>query len=85
MVVAGDISRDGSKIAMRKAKSTEGWMYTRAGGQTVEEALLQTKVSCDLVLEDEPQGESIAFSPDNLGFYTTSEGESQPIYYYPLQ
>ena len=38
--------------------------------------------SCDLKLVEEEQGEAIAVDPSAEGFYTTSEGEHQPIYYY---
>ena len=38
--------------------------------------------SCNLLLEEEQQGEAIAVDAAGLGFYTTSEGKHQPIYYY---
>ena len=38
--------------------------------------------SCDLQLKEEKQGEAIAVDADGYGFYTTSEGKHQPIYYY---
>ena len=38
--------------------------------------------SCDLRLEEEEQGEAIAVDAAGHGFYTTSEGKHQPIYYY---
>ena len=38
--------------------------------------------SCDLTLVEEEQGEAIGVDAAGLGFYTTSEGKNQPIYYY---
>ena len=81
MVVAGDIPVDGDKILIRRAHSEGAWMYTREPGQSVEEALLNNE-ACDLILIPETQGEAIAVDPTNQGFYTTSEGEFEPIYYY---
>lgn len=33
-------------------------------------------------MKPEEQSEAIAFSPDGLGFFSTSEGFARPIYYY---
>jgi len=81
MLVAGDVSIDGSKILLRRAHSKGAWMWERQAEQSVEEALINN-VSCDLKLVEEEQGEAIAVDPSAEGFYTTSEGEHQPIYYY---
>jgi len=84
-LVAGDISVDGSRIAIRAGKNRGAWYYTRdvASGQTVEDALVNPSAeACDLVLEDEIQGESLAIAADDSGFYTTSEEQHQPIYFY---
>lgn len=81
MLVAGDISISGDRILLRRAHSEGAWMYMREQGQSVEEALLNNG-SCDLILIHETQGESIAVDPSNSGFYTTSEGPHEPVYYY---
>ena len=82
MLVAGDISPDGTRILIRRGHNKGAWMYSRdPGTQTVEEVLLSNP-SCDLGLELEEQGEAIAVKPDGEGFYTTSEGNKAPIYYY---
>ena len=81
MVVAGDISIDADKILIRRAFNEGAWMYMREVGQSVEDALLNN-VPCDLILIPEEQGEAIAVDPSNTGFYTTSEGSYQPIFYY---
>ena len=85
MLVAGDISLDGDKILLRRAKNNGAWMWQgRAQGQTVEDLLLNS-ASCDLDLEPEEKPESIAVSPDGKGFYGTSEGGDQPVYYWEFQ
>ena len=81
MLVAGEITDDGSRILIRRAHNNGAWMFNRSPGEDVE-AVLQFQTPCDLPLANESQGEAIAASPDNLGFYTTSEGVAEPIYYY---
>merc|ERR1712038_2074279 len=81
MLVAGDISIDGTRILLRRAHSKGAWMWQRSSGQSVEDALTNNE-SCDLKLVEEEQGEAIAVDPSGEGFYTTSEGNHQPIYYY---
>merc|ERR1712018_596435 len=81
MLVAGDVSIDGSKILLRRAHSKGAWMWERQAEQSVEEAFINN-ASCDLKLVEEEQGEAIAVDPSAEGFYTASEGEHQPIYYY---
>ena len=57
-------------------------MYFRDDvSQSVEDVLLGTG-PCDLVLFDEEQGESIAVDPEVKGFYTLSEGDNKPVWYY---
>ena len=81
MLVAGDISFDGERILLRRAFNNGAWMWSRDTSLSVEEVLTGS-ASCDLVLEDEEQGESIAVNPEVTGFYTTSEGDNKPIYFY---
>ena len=81
-LVAGDISSDGRRILIRQNHNNGAWMYFRNDlSQSVEEVLLGSG-PCDLVLFAEEQGESIAVDPEVKGFYTLSEGDSQPVWYY---
>ncbi len=81
-LVAGDISADGRRILLRSGKNRGAWMWTRnPQEETVEDALMGPS-SCNLQLHDEEQGEAIAVHVAGEGFYTTSEGEEAPIYYY---
>ena len=43
------------------------------------------KEDCNILLQVEKQGESIAFGDSNKGFYTTSEGKNPPLYYYEFE
>jgi hypothetical protein len=38
---------------------------------------------CTIPLASEPQGEAIGFDAFGFGYFTTSEGINQPIYYFP--
>ena len=79
MLVGGDMTE--GLILLRAANNAGAWMWTRRAHESVEEALTR-KGSCNLDLTDELQGEAIAVSSDGYGFYTTSEGENEPIFYY---
>ena len=57
-------------------------MWTRNDDQLVEDAMMNNE-PCELVLKDEPLGESLAIRDDETGFVTTSDGQSHPpIYFY---
>jgi len=77
---AGDISPDGRWIVLRN--KVDGWLYERGENQTVDQALAGTPVKFHMVSES--QGEAIGWAADGSGFYTTSEGRNQPIYFYPF-
>ena len=47
--------------------------------------MLTGKEVCNPLLRKEKQGEAIGITPDGSGFYTTSEGNNPPIYYYKFQ
>ena len=57
------------------------WMFTRNNTESIGEVLTR-KEDCSVILHVEKQGESIAFKYNNMGFFTTSEGKTPPIYYY---
>ena len=76
-----DISPDGTRILIRRAHNEGAWMWARGLDESVEEAMTRSG-SCNLDLEPETQGEAIAVEANGQGFYTTSEGTHEPIYYY---
>jgi len=77
---AGDISPDGRWIVLRN--KTDGWLYERGENQTIGQAFAGTPVKFQMI--SEVQGEAIGWAADGSGFYTTSEGRNQPIYFYPF-
>ena len=64
----GDISPDGSLIAIRSYDAAYAWR--RPAGTTVEEALATTP--CALPIRAESQGEAFAFFSDGTGYFTLS-------------
>jgi hypothetical protein len=81
-VSAGDISRDGRSIILRR--EDVAWVWSRAPGDTVAQALQHDAEPVAVVgPPEEPNGESIAWHPDGKGYYTVSEGKRQPIYLTP--
>ena len=74
----GDISADGSEVIVRTY--TRAYLWARAPGSTVAAALAAPP--CELGLIAEPQGEALAFAADLGGYYTVSEGSSQPLYFF---
>ena len=81
LVTAGDISVDGSEILLKNYNAIFYWK--RMENETFPEAI--SKPHERLPYNPEPQGESIAWTIDNLGFYTLSEKNPQKeqiLYYY---
>lgn len=80
-ISAGDISPDGTEILLRREE--RAWYWVRQPGETVAGALSHPPQSA-LVIgpPTEPNGESITFSVDASGYYTLSEGQNQPVYYF---
>jgi autotransporter-associated beta strand protein len=77
---AADISPDGNEIIVRSKDAASGRMYVRKAGGTITSAFKSAPIIIPLHLET--QGEAIAFDPTGRGYYTTSEGGNQPIYYF---
>jgi len=77
-VTGGDISPDGSQIIVRTYAIAYVW--NRAANVSVGDAMGTTV--CPVQIRPEPQGEAITFAPDGRGFYTTSEGGGQPIWFF---
>lgn len=74
----GSISPAGDEILIRTYDSA--FLFRRAQGMSVAEALAAPP--CPIPLEREAQGEAIGFALDGSGYYSASEGSSQPIYFY---
>jgi autotransporter-associated beta strand protein len=79
-LTAADISPDGNEILVRSAENTSGRLFTRPAGGSIKDAFDAGSIS--VPLRSEPQGEAIGFDPLGRGYYTTSEGSNQPIFYF---
>lgn len=79
VLTATDISPDGNEIILR-GYTTSGRMYVRPPGGTITDAFNSSYIS--IPIHSENQGEAIGFDPNGWGYFTTSEGTSQPIYYF---
>ncbi len=77
---AGSISPDGTSMIVRSLTTAFEW--TRTPGETFAAALLNAHQT--IALTSETQGEAIEYGSylGTNGFFTTSEGGSQPIYFY---
>ncbi|HEX5025716.1 MAG TPA: hypothetical protein VFV68_10605, partial [Agriterribacter sp.] len=79
-ITAGDISWDGKKIIVKSLQKVFYWQ--RKKNEPVWQALLRPVT--ELPYLQEPQGESICFNGKANAYYTVSEGENQPVYYYKI-
>lgn len=79
-ITAGDISKDGQQVLVKSYVKVYYWR--RKNNEPIWQTL-QRKPE-ELPYKMERQGEAIGFTPDGKGYYTTSEGVYQPIYYYSL-
>ncbi len=78
LVTGGDIAADGSAILIRTY--SRAYVWPRNSAQSVAEALRAEP--CRVPLQQEPQGEAIAFTATADGYFTVSEGKHPPIYRY---
>lgn len=78
MVTGADFSPDGRELLVRTYRSVLWWR--REIGETWAAAL--GRAARGLPRAPEPQGESVAFAQDGEGYFTISEGESAPIWFY---
>lgn len=78
LATAGEISRDGSRIAIRNY-TTSASLWTRAPGESLAAALARTP--CKIPIATERQGEAFAFLPDGSGYVTLSEGASSALHF----
>jgi hypothetical protein len=79
-ITAGDISKDGQQMLVKNYEKVYYWR--RQNNEHLWETIQRSPQ--ELPYKQEKQGEAIAFTPDNKGYYTTSEGVFAPIYYYTL-
>lgn len=77
MVTAADISPDGGRILIRTYSKLFEWR--RAQGQSVGAAL--RGIPRSVPAPHEEQGEAVAFSRKQDGYFTVSEKTRQPIYF----
>ena len=75
-----DISPGGNEIILRSYATSSGSMYVRPPGGSIAAAFTTTPINIPLRFEG--QGEAIAFDATGWGYYTTSEGSNEPIYYF---
>ena len=80
IVTGGDISSDGSLVVLRTY--TDVWLWDRASGQSVAEALAGEP--CRAPSASEAQGESVALDPDGRGYTTVSEGAHPAVDHFRL-
>lgn len=78
LTTAGDITPSGDGIAIRTYDRAYFWW--RAEGEPIGTALLREP--CPIPQQPEPQGEALGFAADGSGYYTISEGQAQPIWFY---
>jgi hypothetical protein len=77
-VSGGDISPAGDELILRTDRAAMSWRRDR--GATIAEAV--ARPSCAAPAADEPNGEALAFAPDGRGYFTVSEGQHQPLFFY---
>src|SRR5262249_18418644 len=76
----GDISADGSMVALRTYG--EVLLFTRAKGQSIADALKGPPGEAQP--PNERQGEAIGFAPDGRGYVTISEGVKPHVNWFRL-
>ena len=83
-VSAADVSSDGGLITTRRANRISIWF--RGAGETVSAALARSPniTQAPIIGTDggEPNGEAIGFEPNGTGYFTLSEGFTQPLHYF---
>ena len=73
----GDIFPTGREIAIRQEQFAR--LYLRDSGQNIEDALNSHPVN--IPVADEPNGEAVTFDQFGDGYFTTSEGVNEPMYF----
>ena len=80
LTTAGDVSRDGSLLIVKTY--TTAFIWRRPPGAADLAEAFTAAEACSVPVEVEAQGEAIAFAADGSGYFTLSEGASQPLYFY---
>jgi hypothetical protein len=75
VVTGGANSADRRRVALRSYNDAYEWSVP--DGDVVK--AITTAPPVITPLPDEPQGESIAYAPDGVSFYTVSDQETQPV------
>jgi len=78
LTTGGDVSPDGTEVIVRGYSGAALWR--RAPGAPLWQAF--ASAPCQVPLATEPQGETVSFDAQGKGYYTLSEGTSQPIYFF---
>ena len=82
-VSAGDVSRDGSMIVLRR--ENQGWLWQRSREESLAAVLAEEPKTIPVRGKKQGEnGEAIAFEPENAGYYTVSEGKDERIYLFDL-
>jgi len=77
-ISGGDISRDGRHVILRR--ESRAWLWSRRDGERFEAALARPPRQVPVRMKGQSlNGEAVAFLPDGSGYYTVSEGRSEPI------
>jgi len=79
LVTGADISPSGNTLAL--TNYGEGWSWRKPDGLPWADFLKTGPTPCSLRLKQEVQREAITVT--DSGYWTTSEHQNQPLYYYP--
>jgi len=72
------ISKTGDEILIKSY--TQIFYWKKSSGESMAHCLQQTPVRAAYQPED--KGEAICWATDGSGYFTTSEGEGEPVYFY---
>lgn len=81
VATGGDISPLGDFIVVRTY--AQAFLWLRPPGVALADAFAAEP--CAIPLAIEPQGETISVARDGSGYYTLSEGEARPLYWYAFE
>ncbi|MBZ5711060.1 hypothetical protein [Nannocystis pusilla] len=81
VATGGDISPTGDFIAVRTY--AQAFLWLRPPGTSLADALAGEP--CTLPLAIEPQGETLTIAHDRSGYYTFSEGDHVPLWWYAFE
>ncbi|MEZ4250758.1 MAG: hypothetical protein R3B99_21225 [Polyangiales bacterium] len=73
----GDLTPTGDGLAIRSY--THAYFWWVGASESIAAALLR---ACPIPLHPERQGEALGFAAEGDGYYTISEGQPEPIWFY---